>query len=98
MSRGYDSPTIDRWPIFARFVDDWRGRTIEVYRDGTVTLDSGLFSHERKARGEQPAFTLLITRAISGGEITAWLQSLPSPVTDDRGPAPSSPASKGGRP
>jgi hypothetical protein len=66
-------PPRDLWPVFARFPESWIGRTVEIWADGAYTLDSGLFSKERKSRGELPKHTLRIEPALSGGEIMAWL-------------------------
>lgn len=58
------------------YAEDWRGQVVERYADGATMLDSGLFSKERKERGEQPVATLLIEDGTTGEQITDWLDSL----------------------
>lgn len=72
----YSRTPIPKWPVFARFPDDWRGKTIEVWADGNYTLDSGAISAERKAGGEFPIRTLLITATLSGGEMMDWIEHI----------------------
>lgn len=58
---------------FVAFPEDWRGRTIEIFRDGAVMLDSGLFSRERKQQGWVPFRTRLITDTDTPASLEAWI-------------------------
>lgn len=58
---------------FVRFPEDWIGRTIEVWFDGAVALDSGLYSKERKERGDMPMYTRVIENGTTQTQIEDWL-------------------------
>ena len=60
--------------VFEIYPEDWIGRTIEVWDDGVVTMDSGLTSSERKVFFT-PVRTLVIKHGMRRSEITYWLDN-----------------------